>query len=669
MRMLSIKQKLVIAFTCVAVVPIVIIMAVVAVELRQFSNNAFVNATTRELAQVDNAMTLFMDGIVSHVIQLASDPLLKGAGDQITSYTETTETTLVNPLGDGGLNADIYHLFKRVQDSSASYCEVYFGTEAGGLLTSLPAEKKAGYDPRVRSWYRQPANAGKTVMTTAYFSGGTGLTVLGQVTPVMDSAGHRMGVVGIDVSLAQLTDMVQEIKIGVSGYAMLVQGDGTVLANPHNPEMNFKRMAELGDPVYSQLDALASGAVEVVRDGETYLATVYTSPSLGWKLIGMIKKHEVMAASHRLTLVILAIGGALFLAALAVALWLARAVTLPMVHTSDMLRDIAEGEGDLTRRLDIETGDEVGTLALWFNAFIEKIHGVIQDLSENAEAVSESGAELSKLSVTMSHGAAEMNSRAGNVAASAEEMNTVMAGVAASTEQTSANVNMVAAATEEMRTTISEISENAERARGVTSGMVTQAREVRTVMGALSEAATEIGKVTEAITDISEQTNLLALNATIEAARAGDAGKGFAVVAGEIKALAGQTAEATGEIRKRIEGVQTSSSRSVDGIGKMSTVIDEVNELVGAIAAAVEEQAASTGEIAENLSQASGGLQEVSQQVAQSSSVSEEIAREMADVNRSTVGFSEGSTTVHGRSEELAGLASRLKAVVGRFKI
>ncbi|VFQ42943.1 methyl-accepting chemotaxis protein [Desulfoluna butyratoxydans] len=665
----SIKQKLVIAFTCVAVVPIAIIMGAVALQLKQLSMDGFVGSTTRELAQVDNAMNLFLDGIASHVTQLASDPLLKGVEDKVTSYVHTTEKTRVTPLEDGGVNADLYRLFKRVHESSPSYCEIYMGTEAGGLLTSLPAVKKPGYDPRKRSWYRKPAEAGKLVMTPAYLSGGNGLTVVGLVAPVTGPDGRRTGVVGIDVSLSRLTDMIHGIRIGESGFAILVQGDGTILANPHDPDTNFKKMTELDSPAYATLNEIASGHVAVEMGGVDCLADVYTSPTLGWKLIGVIETREVMGPTRRLTLMILGVSGVLFLLAAGAALGLARVVTHPIVNTAEMLRDIAEGEGDLTRRLESDTADEVGALATWFNAFIEKVHGVIRTLAENAEAVKDSGGELSRLSVTMSDGAAEMNDRAGTVAASAEETNRVMADVAASTEQAASNVNMVAAATEEMRATIEEIAGNSERARGVTTEMVHQAKEVRVIMDALGAAAGDIGKVTEAISEISEQTNLLALNATIEAARAGEAGKGFAVVAGEIKALAGQTAEATGEIRQRIDGVRDSSTRSVEGIGRISAVIDEVSELVGAIAAAVEQQSGSTGEIAENLAQASRGLEEVSGQVAQCAGVSGEIAEEMAGVNRSAGRFTESSTAVHGRSEKLAGLAQGLNEVVGQFKI
>ena len=670
MKKLTIKMKLVLAFALVALIPIAVVMAVVAVKIEAYSLGVFVNATSNELKQVDNAMSLFVDGVKANVRFLAGHPDATGVDDSLISYVDVSDGSTMVPDEVGGVDADLYHLFAVLKKTNKNFLEVFMGTRWGGWASSYTGGLPNNYDPRVRPWYRDAVAKGDAILTPAYVSlTGTHDAVFSVAAPIRDTSGGTVGVAAIDVSLAVLTDLVHDIKIGKSGFAILVQGDGTILANPDAPEMNFKKMSELGIPALKVLDGMASGHVEITKDGTDYLANVYTSPALGWKLIGVIEKGEVVAESHKLTLMILAIGGVLFILTLGAAFWLAHAVTQPIVHTSDMLRDIAEGEGDLTRRLEIRSGDEVGILATWFNAFIEKIHGVIQDLSENAESVSESGGELSRLSDAMSDGAAEMNARAGNVAASAEEMSAVMTNVAASTEQTAANVNMVAAATEEMRATISEIAESSEKARGVTSEMVGQAREVRTVMDALSEAAGEIGKVTESITEISEQTNLLALNATIEAARAGEAGKGFAVVAGEIKALAGQTAEATFEIRRRIEGVQASSSRSVEGIGQMSTVIEEVNELVGTIAAAVEEQSVSTAEIAENLAQASGGLSDVSDQVIQSSGVSGEIAEEVADVSRSATRFSEGSSTVHNRSEALAGLASNLKEVVGRFKI
>ncbi|MBI9091648.1 MAG: methyl-accepting chemotaxis protein [Desulfobacterium sp.] len=341
----------------------------------------------------------------------------------------------------------------------------------------------------------------------------------------------------------------------------------------------------------------------------------------------------------------------------------------PIKNTVAMVRDIAEGEGDLTRRLHADRKDELGELANWFNTFVEKLQGIIGDVATSAESVSTSSGELSEISKTMSKGAEGLSGKSNAVAAAAEEMSANMSSVAAASEEASTNVNVVTASTEEMTSTINEILQNSEKATSVTEEAVGQAGKALEKIKELGVAATEITKVTEVITDISEQTNLLALNATIEAARAGEAGKGFSVVANEIKALAKQTAEATLEIKGRVGGIQGATQESVDEIKQITRIIGDVNKSVATISSAIEEQSITTKEISENVAQASLGIEEVNENVAQSSTVAEEIAKDIADVNRSADDMSASSSLLDTNSNELFGLADHLKQMVGKFKV
>ena len=349
--------------------------------------------------------------------------------------------------------------------------------------------------------------------------------------------------------------------------------------------------------------------------------------------------------------------------------WVSGKITDPIRSAGKMLKDAAEGEGDLTRRLKVNTKDEVGEMARWFNVFIGSLQEIVRQVVDNSNMIAESAVSLADISEQMNNGAEQTSGKADTVAAAAEQMNANMTSVAAAMEEATTNITMIAAAAEQMTATIAEIAQNSEKGNVIVTRAVSQAQTVSTKVGELGRAAQEIGKVTEAITEISEQTNLLALNATIEAARAGEAGKGFAVVANEIKELARQTALATEEIKSRISAIQGTTGETVEEITEISKVINEVSEIVGTIVTAVEEQSVTTQEIAGNVSQASRGVDEVNRNVAQGSGVSAEIAKDMAEVNQSAGQISSSSGQVKLSAEQLADRAKLLNQLVGCFKV
>jgi len=340
----------------------------------------------------------------------------------------------------------------------------------------------------------------------------------------------------------------------------------------------------------------------------------------------------------------------------------------PVLEVSEGLKQIAEGDADLTRRLRINTKDEIGALADFFNQFMEKLQVLISSTKKNAASINMSSNSLTGLSARMSKGAQTMSSTSATVAAGAEEMNTNVDSIVNAMNTASDNVGLVAAAAEEMTATINEIARNSERARSITGNAVAEARQASSQMKNLGLAAQDIGQVTDVINDISDQTNLLALNATIEAARAGEAGKGFAVVANEIKELAKQTAEATNEIRSKIHGIQSTTDTAVTSIIKVTEVISDVNDIVSSIAAAVEEQSATTKDIAQNVTQLSAGVSEVNERLHQGSIVINEITREISEVSHVASDFSSSSSEISSSAETLTDLAKKLEEIVGKFR-
>jgi methyl-accepting chemotaxis protein len=388
----------------------------------------------------------------------------------------------------------------------------------------------------------------------------------------------------------------------------------------------------------------------------------------GW-LCALVSRQTVAANTRQMVITMGLVYAGCLVVVIPLAYLFAASFSRLVNNVANGLKDIAEGEGDLTRRLEEDSKDELGDLARWFNTFIRRLQGIIREIAENAGHLAASASELKGLSKRMSTRATDISNESAAVSSSSEAVSLSTTAIASAMEQSSVNLSTVAAAAEEMTATIKDIARNTGNANRITGKAVDQVKSASQRVSILGTAAQEIGKVTETITEISEQTNLLALNATIEAARAGEAGKGFAVVANEIKELARQTAAATEEIKNKIGSIQDTTQSTVSEIENISVVINEVNQIVSTISTAVEEQSSTTGEIAGNVAQASQGVQEVNQTVADSTQAIDQVARTLVRVNRAASDMSGQSSAVDDSTHALSRLAEELNRLVGCFKV
>jgi methyl-accepting chemotaxis protein len=346
-----------------------------------------------------------------------------------------------------------------------------------------------------------------------------------------------------------------------------------------------------------------------------------------------------------------------------------RSVTQPLNAATAMLRDISEGEGDLTRRLEASSSDEVGMLARHFNDFVEKLQALIRSIAGETGALSGAAGQLNATSQSMRGNSQEVTTQITGAAAASEQLSANLTGVAAGSEEMSSSVNGVATAIEEMSTSLSEVARNSAEASQIAAQADEQTRNASGVMEHLGAAAVEIGKVLDAINDIADQTNLLALNATIEAASAGEAGKGFAVVANEVKELAKQTAQATEEIGRQIRDMQTGTDSAVQSIKDVSQVISQMNSIMHTIASAVEEQSATTSEIAGSIGGASTAAAEISRNIQQGSAAASTIAQVFQTVRQASDASTRDAEQTSAQAGALTQMSGRLQEQVGRFRV
>ena len=353
--------------------------------------------------------------------------------------------------------------------------------------------------------------------------------------------------------------------------------------------------------------------------------------------------------------------------AIVFAIFLSRKISTALKQSVNLASSLANG--DLTNRLDIKQKDEIGQLASALNTMADSLNDMISNMTDKVMGLSTTSHELNKVAKSLFDDSGAVSGNATNVASATQQLSGSMHSVAAASEEASTNVSFVATASEEVSSSIAEVDQKTREARIITEDAVHLANSSSGKVDALGQAAAQISKVTEVITEISEQTNLLALNATIEAARAGEAGKGFAVVANEIKELAKQTADATGEIRSSIESMQGSTDETVDEIKQITEVIGKIDDIVASITDSVAEQTTTTTEITENINQAALGISEVNENIAQSSVASSEIAKDVSSVSELTQGLAESSRTVESEAQGLSALADVLKSMVSKFKI
>jgi len=647
---MNIKQKLTWAFAVIAALPIVLVATLVVINLRGEAREGFLDSSSREIRQVSNAMNLFFQGITQNVDYLASLPQVTGAGETIKKHISADAAQ----IAPGEQDKALFELFTRLATSHPDYAYVSYGLKDGGYAFWPGDPSMSNYDPRTRPWYQAAmANPGKTLRTAPYYWAGDDAVLVSTVRSVANQLGSPGGVVNIDVSLKGLTEIVQQIKLGESGYLILMENNGNVMVDPRDASHSFKQLASFGDG-YAELAKAGKGLVEVDLGGVRYMANVYPDEKLGWTFIGLIQQGEVMQTTTRLTWLVGSI--ALILAALfaVVGAAFAKLIVRPINSVSSGLEGIAQGEGDLTRNLEVRGRDETAQLASWFNQFLGAIRSLIQHIGSAASKILATSTSSTRVSGDMAEAAGRQREAVDMVSTAFHEMVATANEVARSCSQAAQSADSGQQQAREGQQQIDAAVNSVDR---LSQEIEQSAQSIQQ----LERDSNAIQSILGTIRSIAEQTNLLALNAAIEAARAGEQGRGFAVVADEVRALAKRTADSTAEIDGLLGNL---ASRTAEVAQQMHASLEVSQQSVSRIGLARD----SFGQIRESVDIIRDMNTQIATAAEEQHQVAEDINRHISQIHGDAQLVAELAQAARQDSQSLAGLSNELDSLVRRFR-
>lgn len=658
----SIQTKLLVTSIGLFTIGLIVIFIMISNQINTMSVDSYLDNSRQQMDIVSNTITNFYAQLDENINMMAEHPTVKQGDETITNYRLTQEATFMTPSKNGGIEQEIYGVFDQYANTHPSTRYIYLATAGGAYLNWPEVEISAQYDPTAREWYQQAVNADGSIIRTAPYVDDTSNMIISNCRTITNADGAVTGVVGIDVEQSAISSILSQMRMGETGYFMLIHNTGVVMADGMHEENNFKNISELGIEGLENVLTQSDNKFTADIGGESYYIASHPVTGTDWTVAALQSEKELTESAEAMVKKLTVTAVIMIIAISAMMVICIQGVTIPIRKSSKNLESI--GNMDFTQEVNpryVKRRDEVGIIFKGILAMKDALTGLINNIKNQSSTIE-----------TMVY---DVNNKVSSLNANLEDISATTQELAASMEETSATAEQMSTISQNMHNYITSIADKSkkgaedavhinDRAAKAKSDVTDSQNKAQHVINETKEnlkqaiesskVVSQINVLSEAIMEITEQTNLLALNASIEAARAGEAGKGFAVVANEIGNLADQSKETVLKIQdvtERVTGAVGNLTKGADAL--LSFVTDQVQTDYSMMLS-----------VGESYSQDSQFFHDL---VRDFNASAQELANLMADiiqsvdwVSRASTQGAEGTTDIAGKVYEINTAASQV---------